>query len=77
MRQRAKKAEVILRIEQDAFEEAKEWLNDDLSRVLIAQDKTETHKQEAIADCQQALKVFKFKKYKEGFEDGKCEVSPR
>ena len=42
-----------------------------LNRAQIAHDEAEAHEQEAIADCQRTLKVFKFKKYKEGYEDRK------
>jgi len=41
-----------------------ECLTNDLNRVQIALKEAEGRKQEAIADCQHALKVFKFKKYK-------------
>jgi len=54
-----------------------ECLNDDLGRAQIALDEAEAREQEAVVECQRALKVFKFKKYKEGYEDGKCEVSPK
>ena len=35
----------------------------------------EACEQKAVAECQHALKVFKFKKYKEGYEVGKRGVS--
>ena len=35
------------------------------------------HEQDAIADCQRTLKVFKFKKYIKGYEDGKRRASPK
>ena len=66
-----------MRSEWNAFEEAKECLSDDLNQALIALGEAEAREQEVIADCQHVLKVFKFKKYKEGYEDGKCGVSPR
>ena len=68
--QHAEGAETTLRLERDTFEET-ECLEDDLSRALIAQDEAEAHKQEAINHCQRVVKVFKFKKYKERYEDGK------
>jgi len=73
MRQRVEWAEATLRSKRDTFEEMMEYLKDDLSRVQIAHDEAEAkvHKQEAIADCQHALKVFKFKTYTEGYEEGK------
>ena len=43
-----------------------EYLKDDLSRAQISHYKAEARKKKAITDCQNALKVFKFKKYKEG-----------
>ena len=70
MRQRAEGAKATLRSERDAFEETVEYIKDDLSRAQIAHDEAEAREQEAIADCQRALKVFKFKKYKERYEDG-------
>ena len=33
--------------------------------------------QEAVANCQHVLKVFKFKKYKQGYKDGNRGVSLR
>ena len=73
MRRCATDAEAVLRLEQDAFKEVRECLNDDLNRVQIALEKAEAREQEAVADC---LKVFKFKN-KEGYEDGKRGVSLR
>jgi len=52
-----------------------ECLNDDFGRAQIALDEAEAREQEVIADCQYTLKVFKFKMYKEGYEDGKREAS--
>ena len=69
--QRAEKAEATLRSERDAFEKATECLNDELTRAQIAQDEADAHEQEAKANCERVLKVFKFKKYKDGYEDGK------
>ena len=71
MHQRAEEAEATLRSERDAFEKATECLNDELTRAQIAQDEADEREQQAIADCERVLKVFKFKKYKEGYEDGK------
>ena len=59
-----------MRSEQDAFEEVREFLTDDLNRVQIALEKVEAHEQEVVADCQHVLEVFKFKKYKEGMKKG-------
>ena len=66
-----------MRSEQEAFEKIMEYLKDDLSQAQITHDEAEAHEQEAIADCQHALKVFKFQKDKEGYEDGKCGAPPR
>ena len=71
MRQRAEKAETTLRSERDTFEETKECLGDDLSRALVAQDEAEACKREVVDHCLRAVKIFKFKKYKEGYKDGK------
>jgi len=79
MRQRAEETEAALRSERDAFEEAKKCLNDNLNQVQTALEEAEARDQESIADCQHALKVFKFKKYKEGYEDrerGVCRRYP-
>ena len=73
----AEKVEAFLRSEQDAFEEVRECLADDLNLVHISLEETKTREHEAVAECQHARNVFKFKKYKEGYEDGKPEVSPR
>ena len=54
-----------------------ECLKDNLSRAQIAHDEAETREQEAITDCQCTLKMFKFEKYKEGYEDGKRGAPPR
>ena len=75
MHQHAEGVEATLRSEQDAFEETMECLNDDLSRAQIALNEAEACEQEAIADCQRVLKVFKFKKHEEGYEDGKRRAS--
>ena len=48
-----------------------------LSKTQIALDEAKVHEQDAIADCQRTLKVFKFKKYIKGYEDGKRRVSPK
>jgi len=77
MCQRAEGAEATLRSERDAFEEAMEYLKDDLSRAQTAHDEAEAREEEAKADCQQTLKVFKFKKYKEGYKDGKRGAPPK
>jgi len=66
-----------LRSEKDTFEEVREFLTDDLNQVQIALEKAEAHEQEAIADCQHVLEVFKFKKYKEGYEEANRGVSLR
>ena len=63
-RQRAEGAEATLRSKWNAFEKAKECLEDDLSRPLITQDKAEVREQATIDQSQWAMKVFKFKKYK-------------
>ena len=70
MRQRAEGEETTLGSERDAFEEAMEYLKDDFSRAQIAHDEAKAHELEARADCQRTLKVFKFKKYKEGTKTG-------
>jgi len=49
----------------------RECLTNDLNRVLIALEEAEAREQEAIADCRHTLNVFKFKKYREGYEDRK------
>ena len=64
---RAEGAEATLRSERAAFEEAKECLEDDLSRALIAQDEAEKREQAVIEQCQREIKVFKFEKYKDGY----------
>ena len=71
-RQRADGAKASLRSERDTFEEVMECLTDDLGRAQIAFDEAEAREHVIIAECQCMLKVFKFKKYKEGYEDGKC-----
>jgi len=76
-RQRAESAKATLRSEQNTFEETTKCPNDDLSREHIALDEAESREYEAIADCQYAPKVFKFKKYKEGYKEGKCGASPK
>jgi len=77
MRQRAERAEAILRSEHNAFEEKMECLEDNLSRALIAQDEAKVCERKAIDHCQRAVKIFKFKKYKEGYEDAKRGASSR
>ena len=64
-------AEATLRSERDTFEEVMECHKDDLSQVHITHDKVEAREKKAIADCRYTLKVFKFKKYKEEYENGK------
>ena len=64
MRLRAEEAGVALRSDQDAFEKVRECLIVDLNRVQIALEEAEAREQEAVTDCQHALKVIKFKKYK-------------
>ena len=49
--QRAEGAKATLRSERDAFEEAMEYLKDDLSPAQTAQDEVEAREQEAIVDC--------------------------
>jgi len=49
------RAEAALRLERDAFEEARECLNDDLNRVQIALEEAEAREQETVTDCQHAL----------------------
>jgi len=58
---RAEETEATLRSERDAFEEVRECLTDDFDRVQIALEEAEAREQEAVADCQHALRVFKFK----------------
>ena len=77
MRVRVEEAEAALRSERNAFEEVRECISDDLNRVQIAHEEAETREWKAVDDCQHALKVFKFKKYKKGYEDGKHGVSQR
>ena len=77
MRQHAEGVEATLRFKRDAFEEAMEYLKNDLSRAQIAHDETEAREQEHITDCQHMLKVFKFKKYKEEYEDEKSRAPPK
>ena len=74
---REEEAEAALRLERDAFNKVRECLINDLNWVQIVLEKAEACEQEAVADCQHALKVFKFKKYKERYEDVKCGVSLR
>ena len=52
-------------------------LNNDLGRTQITLDEAKAREKEAIADCQRTMKVFKFKNYKEGYEDGKRGASPK
>ena len=61
----------------EAFEKARKCLNDDLNWVQIALEEAEAREHEAVADCQYALKMFKFKRYKVEYADGKRGVSPR
>jgi len=77
MCQRAEEAEATLRSEWDTFEEARDCLKDDLSRALIAQDAVEAQEQVMIDHYLKAVKVFKYKKYKEGYKDGKRGASLR
>ena len=72
MCQHAVGTKATLRSERDSFEEAMECLKDDLSQAQIAHNEAEAQEQEVIANCQCMLKVFKIKKYKEQYEDGKC-----
>ena len=44
---------------------------------MIVQDEAEAREQEAIDHFQWAVKVFKFKKYKKGYEGEKRGASPR
>ena len=53
-----------MRSEQEAFEKIMEYLKDGLSQAKITHDEAEAREQEAIADCQCTLKVFKFKNIK-------------
>jgi len=77
MRLPVEEAEAALRSERDVFEEVRECLTDYLNWVQIALEEAKVRKQEAVTDCQHVLKVFKFKKYIEGYEDGKCGASLR
>ena len=45
--------------------------------MLITQDAAEAQDHATIDRYQKAVKIFKFKKYKEGSEDGKWDASPR
>jgi len=54
-----------------AFEEAKGSLEDDLDQALIAKDTAEAHTKTITDQCQWEMKVFKFKKYNDGYEDEK------
>ena len=56
------RVKVARRLERNAFEEAKECLNDDLNQTLIVKEEAEAREQAAIVDCLHELKVFKFKK---------------
>jgi len=55
----------------------RECLNNELNQVQIALEEAEAREHEAVADCQYALKMFKFKRYKVEYADGKRGVSPR
>ena len=41
----------------------------DLSQAVISQSEEKAREQEVIDHCQHVVKVFKFKKYKDGYED--------
>ena len=64
MHQRAERAEGTIRLERDVFEEARECLEDDLSRALIVQDAAEAQEHATIDHYQRMVNVFKFKNYK-------------
>ena len=51
-----------------------EYLKDDLNRAKIAHYEAEACELETIADYQRTLKMFKFKKCKERYEDRKRRV---
>jgi len=70
-------AEATLESERVAFDATKACLEDDLNRTLVAQDEAESREREAIDHCQRALKVFKYKKYKDRYENWKRSASPR
>jgi len=63
--------------ERIAFKEAKGSLEDDLDQALIAKDTVEAHTKTKTDQCQWEMKVFKFKKYNDGYEDGKRGAAPR
>ena len=65
------------KVRAECFRGGEECLPHDLNRVYIALEEAKAREQEAVADCQHALKLFKFKKYKEGYEDKKRGVPPK
>ena len=73
----AEMVEATLGSERTAFGVAKESLESDLDQALTAKDATKAHIQQIIDQCQREIKVFKFKKYKDRYEDGKRGSIPR
>ena len=71
MRHHAEMAEATLGSERTAFGVAKESLESDLDQALATKDAMEACVQQIIDQCQRETNVFKFKKYKDGYEDGK------
>ena len=71
VRERADMTEATLGSERIAFGKAKGSLEDDLDQALIAKDTVEAHTKTKTDQCQWEMKVFKFKKYNDGYEDGK------
>ena len=64
-------AEATLGSERTTFENAKERFEDDLNQALTAKDAVEARVRVVTDQCQWEMKVFKFKKYKNEYEDGK------
>ena len=62
-------AEAALESERAAFKEEKMCLEDDLDQALPAKDAVEACIQTVADQCQWEMKVFKFKKYKDRYED--------
>ena len=65
-RQCAEMAEAMLESERVAFEE--ECLEDDLEQALAVRYAAEARVRTVTDQCQWEMKVFKFKKYKDGYE---------
>ena len=54
--------------ERAAFEDAKACLKDDLNKALCAQSVAEESVQVVTSKCQREINIFKFEKYKDGYE---------